>query len=103
MRSGSPRSTLPMHSFTTSPFPARGWLWRRLLLAGFFGAAASQVFAVESVLVVASATTSRSASADYVCDGVADDVQIQQAVNALPVTGGAIYLTDGIFTLSANI
>jgi len=63
----------------------------------------SRAAAVEETLVVASSTTSRSASADYVCDGTADDVEIQTAINALPSTGGSVYLTDGIFTLSANI
>lgn len=70
-----------------------------LFTIGFVGRAA----AVEETLVVASSTTSRSASADYVCDGTADDVEIQSAINALPAAGGTVYLTDGIFTLSANI
>jgi len=83
-----------------------GRLWPRhrpfaLLVLGV--ALTTRAMAVESVIVVASSTTSRSSSADYVCDGVADDVQIQQAINALPVTGGTVYLTDGTFNLSANI
>jgi len=83
----------------------RGLRPRRPSLAlVFLGVAwAAPAIAVESVIVVASSTTSRSASADYVCDGVADDVQIQQAINALPSTGGTVFLTDGTFNLSAMI
>ena len=85
---------------------AVGRLWPRrlppaLLLLGVV--IVTRAMAVESVIVVASSTTSRSTSADYVCDGVADDVQIQQAINALPATGGTVYLTDGTFNLSAMI
>lgn len=40
------------------------------------------------------------AQADYVCDGTADDVQIQAALDAL--TGGTVLLSTGTFTLAAT-
>lgn len=40
--------------------------------------------------------------ADYICDGVADNVQIQAAIDALS-SGGRIYLTEGEFILSGGI
>ena len=41
--------------------------------------------------------------ADYVCDGTGDQVEIQQAITALPDSGGKVCLTEGIFTISAQI
>ena len=41
--------------------------------------------------------------ADYVCDGTADDVQIQAAIDALPATGGKIVLSEGTFQVAAEI
>ena len=40
---------------------------------------------------------------DFVCDGVADDVQIQAAIDSLPSTGGQIILSDGTFNLAAQV
>lgn len=56
-------------------------------------------------LVVASASASlaRQASADYVCDGVADEVQINAAIAALPAGGGIVQLTEGQYNLSLPI
>jgi parallel beta-helix repeat protein len=41
--------------------------------------------------------------ADYVCDGTADDVEIQAAIDALPATGGKVSLSEGTFTTAATI
>jgi hypothetical protein len=43
------------------------------------------------------------ASADYVCDGVDDSVEIQAAVDALPATGGKITIYAGEYHLTATI
>jgi len=43
------------------------------------------------------------AAADYICDGVDDDVEIQQAVDALPATGGKIFIYAGDYHLSNAI
>jgi len=43
------------------------------------------------------------ARADYVCDGTADDVQIQSAIDALGTVGGTVYLTEGAFDISAKV
>ena len=39
-------------------------------------------------------------NADYVCDGTADDVQIQAAIDDLPAAGGTVALSEGTFTLA---
>lgn len=39
----------------------------------------------------------------YYCDGTADDVQIQAAIDALPAGGGRVLLSEGTFTLAASI
>lgn len=64
-------------------------------------------------LVVAASDASILAknSADYVCDGVADNVEIQAAINALPIVpspgnnrpGGTIVLSEGTFNVGAQI
>lgn len=40
---------------------------------------------------------------DYLCDGAADDVEINAAIAALPATGGEIVLLDGTYNLAATI
>ncbi len=43
------------------------------------------------------------ATADYICYGAADEVQIQAAINALPAAGGRVELSVGTFTISSTI
>lgn len=52
---------------------------------------------------VASSTSVNKAGADYICDGTADEVQIQAALNALPEEGGRILLLEGTFNLEGQI
>lgn len=40
---------------------------------------------------------------DYLCDGTADEVEINAAINALPSTGGEVILLDGTYTIAAQI
>ena len=41
---------------------------------------------------------------DYLCDGVADDVQIQAAIDAVAaVGGGTVRLSEGLYTLAAGL
>lgn len=49
----------------------------------------------------ASAATRRCAN--YVCDGIADDVQIQAAIDALPSCGGRVVLSEGKFVISSSL
>jgi hypothetical protein len=59
----------------------------------------------ELTLFVASSICSDSvkAAANYVCDGTNDNVQINQAIQALPETGGRIRLSEGLFNIGASI
>ncbi|MBD5153798.1 MAG: hypothetical protein HDT15_01650 [Oscillibacter sp.] len=43
------------------------------------------------------------ADCDYLCDGVDDQVEIQQAINTLPEGGGEIVLLSGNYQLSADV
>lgn len=58
-----------------------------------------------ATFVVASsdATPNTKAKADYVCDGTADQAQIQTAIDACPALGGKVYLTEGNFVLADQI
>ncbi len=40
---------------------------------------------------------------DYLCDGTADDVEINAAIQALPSTGGEIVILDGTYNISGPI
>ena len=57
-----------------------------------------------TLIVAASNASPRSKlGADYVCDGTADEVEIQAAINGLPAGGGKVVLTEGLFTTAADI
>lgn len=56
-----------------------------------------------SAFLVAASNASNTSGADYVCDGTADEVQINQAIAALPAGGGRVILSEGTFTLAAPI
>lgn len=49
------------------------------------------------------ASAQELAHADYLCDGTADDVQIQQAIDAMSATGGRVELSSGTFTVASKI
>lgn len=56
-------------------------------------------------LIVAASNASALSkfSADYVCDGIADEVQIQAAIDALPSGGGKVMLTGGTFYIASTV
>ena len=51
----------------------------------------------------ASANVRAVTSSTYLCDGTADDVQIQAAIDALSTSGGKIVLSEGTFNIAATI
>ncbi|MBA7614640.1 hypothetical protein ES703_21908 [subsurface metagenome] len=59
---------------------------------------------VATLLVAASDALDRiRAQADYLCDGVDDEVQINAALNALPASGGTVVLSEGNFVIADPI
>ena len=54
-------------------------------------------------IVGTSANGWTAADCDYLCDGSADDVEINAAITALPSTGGEIVLLDGTYNITAPI
>lgn len=40
-------------------------------------------------------------TADYICDGIDDQQQINQAINSLPASGGVVYLLEGRYWISS--
>jgi hypothetical protein len=52
------------------------------------------------VVAASNATALEKAQADYVCDGTADEVEINAAIAALPTDGGRICLTSGTFYIA---
>ena len=55
------------------------------------------------VVAASNASTKIKAAADYVCDGTADQTEIQAALDALPAGGGKTLLSEGTFYLSATV
>lgn len=57
------------------------------------------------ILYVGSAELSdeQKLSCDYVCDGVDDQIEINQAISSLPDSGGEIHLSRGIFNVTGEI
>ncbi len=54
-------------------------------------------------LIVAASDSLDKTRADYVCDGTADQAEINTAITDLPATGGKIQLLEGTYTLSNTI
>lgn len=50
-------------------------------------------------IVVAASDSKDKEKADYVCDGANDQVEIQAAINAMPIAGGRILLLAGTYNL----
>lgn len=49
------------------------------------------------------ASVDSKSKADYLCDGINDEVQIIAAISALPSGGGQVNLTEGIFIIEATV
>lgn len=56
-----------------------------------------------ATFVVSANNSEHKFEADYRCDGTADQVQIQAAIDALPVAGGKVFLLEGTYNISDNI
>lgn len=74
------------------------------------GAATSHKATVQAVIggpmlyvAAVNASTASIKNADYVCDGINDEIEIQSAINALPASGGIVWLSEGDFTTGAII
>jgi len=55
-----------------------------------------------ATLIVAAHNSKNKEGADYICDGVDDDIQIQAAINSL-TNGGKIVFLEGDFNISSRI
>ena len=53
--------------------------------------------------IVAASNSLDKTRADYVCDGVNDQEEIQKAINDLPTYGGSVYLLEGTYNISSSI
>ncbi|MEM2174276.1 MAG: hypothetical protein QXI58_01430 [Candidatus Micrarchaeia archaeon] len=53
-------------------------------------------------ITIAAYNSKNKERADIVCDGVADEIEINNAINSLGTTGGIIYLMEGEYNLQEN-
>jgi hypothetical protein len=59
---------------------------------------------IQATQIVATTTSLKKTGADLICDGTADDVEIQAAVDAAhAVGGGTVMILDGTYVLAASI
>jgi len=56
-----------------------------------------------ATLIVAASDSKYKDRADYVCDGVSDQEEINNAKDALPTTGGRIILLEGTYIIDGRI
>jgi len=56
-----------------------------------------------ATLIVAANDSENTEQADYVCDGVADQAEINTAIAALPANGGRVLLLEGTYNLTSWI
>lgn len=70
-------------------------LWKNKTVTAKFSRAAT--------IVVAASNAKDKDNADYVCDGVADEAEIEAAIAALPASGGLVQLSEGTFYISTPI
>jgi hypothetical protein len=55
------------------------------------------------IIAASDSSTTAKAQADYVCDGTADNVEIQAALTSLASSGGKVLLLEGTYNLAAGI
>ena len=94
---------------------ASGWMIQNILIGGehiAFLAAEEVVYSdigvpvdgLVNVMVAASdASNAAKTRADYVCDGVADQVEVNEAIDVLPHGGGRVVLSGGTYSLDNYI
>jgi parallel beta-helix repeat protein len=68
-----------------------------------FAAGAAGAAKVPVTKIVASVGSLDTTRADYVCDGTADEVQIQAAIDSINATSGTVVLLGGGFNIAAPI
>ena len=56
-----------------------------------------------ATLIVSAADSLHPERADYHCDGVNDHLEIQEALDALPATGGEVLLLDGTYNIEVSL
>jgi parallel beta-helix repeat protein len=57
----------------------------------------------EATLIIAASDSNDTDRADYVCDGTADQTEINNAISSLPANGGRVLLLDGNFSINGSI
>ena len=76
----------------------------RLVVSGPEGAPLGGASSTTLTVAASNASTRAKENADFVCDGTSDQVQINEALAALPaVAGGKVLLSEGAFSIEDSI
>lgn len=90
-------------------FRSNDFTWKPLGSAGGEKRVATKIVAAYNSIdskaggnpcVAADGSGCSNPKADYTCDGVKDQEQINQAIRELPAAGGAVYLLEGTYNIS---
>jgi hypothetical protein len=73
------------------------------IAAGMIAPGAVTGRSVTKLVAASNASAQMVALADYVCDGTADEVQINAAITSVSLSGGVVQLSEGTFTVSSKI
>ncbi|MDR3084281.1 MAG: hypothetical protein LBV60_25775 [Streptomyces sp.] len=94
-------ATDAISAHTAAPDPHGDRAYADSLLAG---GGSSKGLAAARYVVASNASSTEKARADYLCTGTADNVKIQQAIDAAKADGGGIVqLSGGTFNLAATL
>ncbi len=84
--------------------PAGGIRWNGSHFLGYTGTQwrSFDIGSGVATYIVAASNSRNKEQADYICDGTADQIEINAALAALG-SGGVVYLLDGTYTLASDI
>lgn len=72
-------------------------------ILGNYGTGSDIDNTVRDFFTIGTRTAYAAGTPDYTCDGVADDVEIQAALNALPADGGRLCILAGTYHFTATV
>jgi hypothetical protein len=93
------------HTWAVAPSVSAPHTYARMFnLANQYADLARDIGPIQATQVVAQSTSLKKVGADFICDGTADDVQIQAALDAAhAVGGGTVMILDGTYNLAAAV
>lgn len=80
-----------------------GWQLNIVPIGSQIGQQGTSLTIGQNQVVLTIGTAEAATVTDYTCDGIADDVQFQAALNLLPTTGGKLEVLGGNYNFTATV